>query len=271
MDVVSLARQTDLMFTRFDGEVLDRGDYLVIRTPANPGYHWGNFILFDAPPSESDFKKWCDTFRREFPFYSPLRHMTMTWNEITAEGGVFDSFLKAGFVLDKAKVLTAQAVMKPSKFNSALTVQRLETEAQWEAAIQLQVACRDSKYPEKGYEIFKRRQFQVYRAMAAAGMGSWFGAFLQNQLVGDLGVFYTGDLGRFQNVGTHPQYRRQGICGTLVYHAAQIAFEEFGVTNLLMEADADYHAAAIYESVGFKPTEENRSLSWQQEVEGRKG
>jgi len=36
MKVHSLGYQTDLIFPAFDGEVIDRGDYLVIKTPSNP-------------------------------------------------------------------------------------------------------------------------------------------------------------------------------------------------------------------------------------------
>ena len=31
----SLGWQTDLIFARFDGEVADRGDHLLVRTPTN--------------------------------------------------------------------------------------------------------------------------------------------------------------------------------------------------------------------------------------------
>ena len=50
MNIQSLGYRTDLFFPRFDGEVTDRGDYIVIRTPSNPTYHWGNFLLFNQPP-----------------------------------------------------------------------------------------------------------------------------------------------------------------------------------------------------------------------------
>jgi hypothetical protein len=44
--------------------------------------------------------------------------------------------------------------------------------------------------------------------------------------------------------------------------SALLAFEEFGVDHLVMEADIDYHAARIYESIGFKRNELNHALSW---------
>lgn len=35
-----------------------------------------------------------------------------------------------------------------------------------------------------------------------------------------------------------------------------------GVDTLVMIADEHYHAARIYESVGFKPVEKIRGLTW---------
>ena len=34
------------------------------------------------------------------------------------------------------------------------------------------------------------------------------------------------------------------------------------ITTLVMEADEDYHAARIYEEVGFEPTQRLISLEW---------
>ncbi len=52
MNIQSLGYRTDLFFPRFDGEVIDRGDYIVIRTLSNPTYHWGNFLLFSQSPAD---------------------------------------------------------------------------------------------------------------------------------------------------------------------------------------------------------------------------
>lgn len=45
MNLRSLGYHTDLMFPRFDGLVVDCGDYLAVRTPSNPRFYWGNFLL----------------------------------------------------------------------------------------------------------------------------------------------------------------------------------------------------------------------------------
>jgi len=78
--------------------------------------------------------------------------------------------------------------------------------------------------------------------------------------VADLGVFVERGVGRYQAVGTHPDFRRRGICGALVHQAGQYAFERLGAETLVMVADEAYHAARIYESVGFQPTERQFSL-----------
>jgi predicted GNAT family acetyltransferase len=103
-----------------------------------------------------------------------------------------------------------------------------------------------------------------YRRMSEAGRGAWFGAFLGARLVADLGVFSdeTGTLARFQSVGTHPDFRRRGICGALVHQASEWALNTLRVGTLVMAADEEYHAARIYESVGFQPTERQIGMSW---------
>ena len=55
MEVRSLGYRTDLMIRALEGSQLaDRGDYLVVRTPQNPSYWWGNFLLLSDPPQPGE-------------------------------------------------------------------------------------------------------------------------------------------------------------------------------------------------------------------------
>ena len=65
MKLKSLALRTDLIFDRFSGTVIDRGNHLVVRTDARPDYFWGNCLIMAHPPVSSDFEKWLDLFERE--------------------------------------------------------------------------------------------------------------------------------------------------------------------------------------------------------------
>lgn len=89
-----------------------------------------------------------------------------------------------------------------------------------------------------------------------------FGVESAGKLIGDAGIFWAGHIGRFNVVATHREYRRMGVCSTLIYEASMSVFATLGLEALVMEADEDYHAARIYESVGFIPTESHVKLEW---------
>ncbi|MCJ7536463.1 MAG: GNAT family N-acetyltransferase, partial [Anaerolineales bacterium] len=61
-----------------------------------------------------------------------------------------------------------------------------------------------------------------------------------------------GELARYQSVGTHPNFRRRGIAGTLVHKAALYAFDHHNVETLVIVAEADSPAQRLYQSIGFK-------------------
>src|SRR6476620_4531681 len=64
----SLGYRTDLALLRLGGCVVEgRGTHLVVRTPANPTFHWGNYLLLPRPPEPGHAAHWVETFAREFP------------------------------------------------------------------------------------------------------------------------------------------------------------------------------------------------------------
>ncbi|RYG24717.1 GNAT family N-acetyltransferase [bacterium] len=260
MNVRSLGYRTDLLFTRFEGEVTDRGDYLVARTPKNPTFHWGNFLLFDRAPQGGDFERWTAVFQKEFSGTPELNHVAIGWNE--GEPGHIEPFLKAGYELNDNVVLSTDAVHRPPKFCEEAELRPIREDWEWEAVAANKVLGRDPIYEEASYISFSNRQTAMRRRMVAEGLGLWLGAFLDGRLAGDLGIFVFEGLGRFQAVDTHPDFRRRGVCGALVHHAATHALNHMGAQRLVMVADAHYHAAKIYESVGFQPTERQIGVSW---------
>lgn len=263
MNIESLGFRTNFIFSRFSGEVIDRGTYIVIRTPSNPDYHWGNYIIFNRPPVKGDFDAWRKIFEKEFPNHDKTRHYLFAWEGV-AKPGDYQEFIDADYEFEPLLVLTTAKIRQPPHVNKEINIRRLHANQEWEDAIALQIKCADPKYMNDQYESFKRRQFAAYRKMSESGRGFWFGAYIGEQLVADLGVFFEGDIGRYQAVETHPDFRRLGICGTLVYEAGKSMMQEFSLKKLVMEADPDYHAARVYESVGFSRGETTYSLSWWQ-------
>ena len=260
----SLGFQTNLIFSRFSGSVEDRGSYTLIKTPNNTEYHWGNFIIFDSPPRKGDLEKWRSLFDREFEYYQEPHHYVFAWDLHGDPNSDVSEFLAAEFELDSTAVLTTSRLNPPLHFNKNLQVRKILTNSDWDQVVQLQTLCADPKYVNDYYFEFKKQQMSQYRKMSEAGLGFWFGAFLEGALVGDLGLFHENSVGRYQSIETHPGYRRQGVCGTLAYLAGQMLIKEAQLKLLVIEADPEYHAARIYESIGFQGGEINYSLSWWQ-------
>ncbi|HEV2706315.1 MAG TPA: GNAT family N-acetyltransferase [Pyrinomonadaceae bacterium] len=252
MRIRSKGLQTDLFFWRQNGTVIDRGEYLFVETPSNPSYYWGNALVFERPPVEGDDERWRRLFRREFAERPGIRHELLGWQMETDEAGAVEQFLRAGFVMETNVTLTAEQVHPPPKPNDEIEVRSIETEAEWDEVAESQVASRPERFTAEQYRTHVLRRLSDYRRLINEGHGRWYGAFLGERLCADLGLFHDGATGRFQWVETLPEFRRRGICGTLVYAVARQAFEQ-GIETLVMVADEAYHAARIYESVGFAP------------------
>ena len=108
---------------------------------------------------------------------------------------------------------------------------------------------------------FERRRVHQARLLAEAGHGACFGAFADDRLVAQLGVFSDGSgTARYQNVETHPTARRAGLAGTLVYQAGRYALTELAARRLVIVADPGYTAIRIYRSVGFTDTQTQLGL-----------
>lgn len=68
MNPKSLAIQTDHIFGRFFGEVFDRGNYMVVKTPSRPNYFWGNYLVMPEPPAPGALIEWITLYGSEFDY-----------------------------------------------------------------------------------------------------------------------------------------------------------------------------------------------------------
>jgi predicted GNAT family acetyltransferase len=87
--------------------------------------------------------------------------------------------------------------------------------------------------------------------MHAAGVAQWFGLWCDGVLAADCGLVRDGALGRFQYVGTHPAWRRRGLCSALVHAVSTWGFAHWRLQTITMVADPDDVAIGIYRSLGY--------------------
>ncbi len=259
--VQSLGYRTDLFLLQAQGaRITSQGEYIRIESPENPAFYWGNFLLFRTPPQDGDFARWQELFQREFRFSPGVRHTTFGWD--SQEKGETADFEKAAHVYDPGTVLTMRSneLQRPERAHPNLEVRTLESDEDWEAMVQNQIECRHEGQDRELHEAFKRRQVTGYRGMSERGWGAWYGGFLEGQLVADCGLYFFGDVGRFQNVGTAPTHRRQGSCGALLHTVCQQAFATKPDATLVIVGDSEGAPERIYRSLGFQGREKQQGV-----------
>lgn len=258
MDVTSLGFQTDLMIRGLEGsEVIDHPDYVTVRSPANPEFWWGNFLLLPAQAADGPAVPWLERFHAEFP---GAAHLALGLDGTGDVGTDLNGFAEAGLELNRETVLTTQALREPPRPNRDAVYRPLASDNDWQQAIELQ-ATDDAADGSPASRTFVEARYAARRRAAEAGHGAWFGAFRDGELVAQLGIFAAqGPLARYQDVGTHPAARRQGLAGTLVWQAGQYALDQLGARTLVILADPAEAAIRIYRSVGFTDRETQLSL-----------
>lgn len=256
MEITSKGLQSEFIFHGFGAVMSDHGDCISVRTPKNPDYFFGNFLLFPAPPNDGDLAHWISRFDEVFASYPAVRHHTFQWLPASPPDlAVLEGFKKAGFKVDETSVLATQTVSTDKPAPQGVEFRQIRTDAEWLAVIDAQTRDGFPQIPLDEYRRYKEAAFANYRAMSEQGLGDWWGAFKGEELVANLGLFFGEGVGRFQSVETAPEHRRQGICRAMVDHVSNHGMAAHPGITLVMWADAHDVARGIYCSVGFKEIE----------------
>jgi ribosomal protein S18 acetylase RimI-like enzyme len=260
MDVRSLGYRTDLMVRRLAGSSInDEGHFIIVRTPENPGFHWGNFLLLPGPPSEAQFQEWMARFTEEF---SDAAHMTFGIDGTTIPDDR-EHQAPAGMVADLSVVMTSERPPAGGEVMGTPTVRPLRSDGDWDQEHLLRLVQDEGDQPHSPDHLdFLRRSTDEARRMVAGGHAEYFGAFTGDRLCSVVGIASDGQgVARYQNVGTHPGFRRRGLASTLLARAGLFGTEEMGARQLVIVAEHDSKAAALYRAVGFVPVEMEWGLS----------
>jgi RimJ/RimL family protein N-acetyltransferase len=245
---------TDGFFWRGLGVLSRRDGYWIAKYPSNLRYYWGNSLIFNAAPDAESITHWPLAFAREFP-EPEVRHLTFYWDDPDGSRGCVSDFEAAGYSFESSDVLTASEVRPPPQLNDGIEIRAIESDAAWDVILRSRVEHRDPQFEERAFREFSMAQLAGYRRMIAAGRGSWYGAYAGDRLVAELGLFSEGGLARFKDIFTHPEFRLQGICGTLLYRVARQALAT-GLDRIAIVVDpANERAVRVYRSIGFAPVQ----------------
>jgi ribosomal protein S18 acetylase RimI-like enzyme len=253
--VQSLGLHTDLALHGWRGRVIDRHDHLVVTHPDNPGFRWGNLLVFDRPPEAGDLERWCALFDASIGTPPSFTHRSFLWDGLDGDEGDVQPFLDAGFVRETGVVMAAPRLAPPERPNREIRIRPLAGDDDWRAAHQGQAVAFERERDDDATRRFLERLMASYRRTVEAGHGVWWGAFLGDALVANLGIFRIDAFARFQAVVTERSVRRRGVASTLVHHAAEEARRAWGSDLVLLETDTTGPAFGLYERLGLATIE----------------
>lgn len=271
MRLATLAIATDMMLARWSSEVLDRGEYLVVRTPREPDFWMGNTLVVPPPVIGDEaamwLARWQGAFERVFP--DAAHRSLVVDGDVGAD--VDGAVASAGWVMQRNVALSA-IELPAARAPAGVDVRVVNGDADWSQVTTLALCSDEHAARASGdepldevYRAFVAGRTRSKRAWCEAGRGAWWGAFVGGELVGSLGLFAAGEgegLGRYQDVVVHPGWRRQGIAKALLCAAGRevLLRESRSVKRIVIVAMLGSDAARLYRSVGFEPTDVSSEL-----------
>jgi len=253
--ISSIGFSTDIMLASLLGKLTEQNRYFVIRSPGEPNFYFGNYIVFKSSTLPTDFTEAVATFEKELGDDPQIKHRLFAWNAREEFPSIPQSATQMGYSHDPSLVLTMKTGPIKNEINSDFTYREINLDKEMSDLIECQVLNASSGWTPDGLRKNMESRLPKYARAARAGRGAWFGAFDGNKMVGDFGIFHDGQVGRFQSVGTIPEYQNRGICRSLLRYACEFAFDEWNLELLVIAADPKHHAQKVYKNAGFIPTE----------------
>ena len=167
LDKLSLGLRTELMMLKPFGGLTSHFDCLQFVSPAMPDYFFGNCLVFPKPPVADDFPRWTSRFETLFADMAGIRHQTFLWPSHPFDPSDILPFTEGGFELDATAVMDSAHPKAHRPLEAGIALRQVTSDADWQAASDLQilVGLEDMEY--EGYSDFERRRMVVLRRWAA--------------------------------------------------------------------------------------------------------
>jgi len=156
---------TDLAILELSGSTIEQhADHLVVRSPHNPGFHWGNCVFVTDPDAVDDADRWVAVFTSAFP--------EAGWVAIglTRMPDAVEAWTSHGLALELDDVLTTTTLPRQTPCPEGYSVRPL-AEPDWQASLARAVAenTRTREHDADGFAQFAQRRTQSRRNLVEQG------------------------------------------------------------------------------------------------------
>jgi GNAT superfamily N-acetyltransferase len=244
---LSLDWATDLEILRLTGsDIQEFADHIIVKTPSNPTYHWGNCLLVLDHSLVDQAQTWVSKFHQNFPQANWISIALPVLPKNT------DDWESQGIKLEPLEVLQINQLPKSFPLPSGYQVRALAGE-DWDLLAQKEIAENSisKMYEPNDYEDFINQTNQMRKELCQKGKAAWFGAFSNDELVANLGIVVCETTGRYQSVETHISHRRRGLASHLLGIAARWSADN-GCVNWVIATEATNDAGRVYRRAGFE-------------------
>lgn len=248
MKQITAGWATDLEILRLSGSSIEEfDDHIVVKSPKNPSFHWGNFILVSQSGVVEDASRWVNTFEQNFP---SANWVSIGLPTFPLSSGAWE---KHGLELERMDVLKAETMPSVPDISAPYTSRVLQG-SDWDLLLEREISenLKAGDHDPDSYEIFIRKAIENYKMLCEKGVAAWFGAFLEEELVADLGIVVCGKTARYQSVQTDENHRKKGLASHLLGEAATWAGER-GCNSWVIVTESTNDAGRVYRRAGFKP------------------
>lgn len=249
-----LATRTDVL-VQLEGVMYRReDDHLVARCPERPDYYSGNLVVALAPVEPDAIPRWLAIWQQAFGSQPEIGHAWVQWETPGDCAPAYQDDLaraaaERGLEVE-SNVVMAYALPQAPRPAPGLDIRPLDLAREWDATVDLALVAEPGS---AAFSAFTAWQRGCFRRMLEAGHGQWWGAWRDGRLAGSAGLFTRNGWARFQEVVTHPELRRRGVCSNLCHAMVEDLRARDPAARVVIVAEPGSDAERVYLRLGFRP------------------
>ena len=223
--------------------------YVVLDTPTCRFSSFNHRLELDHPPTSETLTGWFDRWRHHHGG-KDIGYIYLTFEQ----GTEWVSFpLPDGVSSDPLTCLVLESPMPERPLPGGYEFRLLKNDHDWSALEGLtDVVNGGHTEDDKAYWSWYHGGL---RERTTRDQGAWAGVWHEGLLVGAAGLFWDAREARFQDVQTHPDHRKRGVCSALLRGLVALWEARAGdaMGSVMIAATTHSDIERLYRGLGFAP------------------